>query len=365
MGFRHVISSCVLLLAPLTTAVAQINLSSVPIDAATRRAVVASLAKQLQANYIFPDVAGKVAETLDAKVAGNAYERDATTSTFATALTHDLQSAGMDRHLRIIYDPTFKADENGDSPLTTQQIDQQRSMASQFGDGIAKVDRLPGNVGYLDIRGFLPADFVANGYAAAMTLLAGSDAMIIDLRQNGGGDPAAVATLLSYFFAEGDSRHINDLQWRKGNRTQQFWTVSVVAPRYTKPVYVLTSAYTFSGGEECAYDFQTQKRATLVGATTGGGANPGDVFALGHNFVAFIPVGRAINPMTHTNWEHVGVKPDVVVPAADAMKTAYAAILKKLLATAKDPDQLAEMKATLVRVEKGEEETPNYMQPKQ
>jgi C-terminal processing protease CtpA/Prc len=197
-----------------------------------------------------------------------------------------------------------------------------------------------------------------------MTLLAGSDGIIIDLRQNGGGDPAAVVTLLSYFFAEGDSRHLNDLQWRKGNRTQQFWTVSVVGPRYTKLVYVLTSANTFSGGEECAYDLQTQKRATLVGEITGGGANPGDVFALGHNFVAFIPVGRAINPITHTNWEHVGVKPDIVVPAADAMKTAYAAVLKKLLTTTKDPDQLAEVKATLVRVEKGEEEKPNYMPPR-
>ena len=265
--------------------------------------------------------------------------------------------------MRVVYDPTFKADENDDSPPTPKQIDQQRTMTGQFGYGIAKVERLPGNVGYLDIRGFFPADFVANGYAAAMTLLAGSDALIIDLRQNGGGDPSAVATLLSYFFAEGDSRHLNDLYWRKGNKTQQFWTAAVSGPRYTKPVYVLTSARTFSGDEECAYDFQTQKRATLVGATTGGGANPGDVFALGHSFVAFIPVGRAINPVTHTNWEHVGVKPDIAVPAVDAIKTAYVAILEKLLITTKDPDQLTEVKKTLARVEKGEEEKPNYTPP--
>lgn len=364
MRFCRVITSCVLLSVPLAAAVAQVRPSAAPIDAAARQAVVASLNKQMRANYVFPDVASEVAVALDAKVAGNAYERDATTNTFAKALTHDLQSAGQDRHLRVIYDPKFKADES-QPPHTAKQIERQRAMFSQFGYGIAKVERLPGNVGYLDIRSFLPADFVANGYAAAMTLLAGSDALIIDLRQNGGGDPAAVATLLSYFFAEGDGRHLNDLYWRKGNKTQQFWTAAVAGPRYTRPVYVLTSGYTFSGGEECAYDFQTQKRATLVGATTGGGANPGDIFALGHNFVAFIPVGRAINPVTHTNWEHVGVKPDIAVPAADAMKTAYVAILRKLLTTTRDPDRLADVKATLVRVEKGQEEKPRYMPPKQ
>ncbi|MFK2876652.1 S41 family peptidase [Rhodanobacter hydrolyticus] len=364
MRLCRVITSCVLLLAPLGVAVAQVAPSAGPVDASTRQAVVASLGKQMQANYVFPDVAGKVAAALDAKVAGHAYEHDATSDTFAKALTHDLQSVGMDRHLRIMYDPTFKPDENDDTALTPKQIDEQRTMASQYAYGIAKVERLPGNVGYLDIRGFLPADFVATGYAAAMNLVAGSDALIIDLRKNGGGDPSSVATLLSYFFAEGDSRHLNDLYWRKGDRTQQFWTAAVSGPRYTRPVYVLTSALTFSGGEECAYDFQTQKRATLVGTSTGGGANPGDVFALGHGFVAFIPVGRAVNPVTHTNWEHVGVKPDIAVPAADAMKTAYVAILKKQIVTTKDPDQLDRLKATLARVEKGVEEKPNYDPPK-
>lgn len=358
-SFRAV-TLCMLLLAPLATAVAQTNTRAVPIDAATRKTVVESIVSKMQADYVFPDVANKVAEALDAKVAGHAYDRDTTTGMFAKALTHDLQSVGQDRHLHVFYDPTFQMPPRGDAPPTPEQIAQQREMASQFGYGIAKVERLPGNVGYLDIRGFPPAPFVANGYAAAMTLLSGSDALIIDLRQNNGGDPSAVATLLSYFFPDGDRRHLNDMHWRKGNKIEQFWTAAVIGPRYIKPVYVLTSARTFSGGEECAYDFQTQKRATLVGATTGGGANPGGAFALGHSFFAFIPVGRPVNPVTHTNWEHVGVKPNIVVPAADAMKTAYVAILKKLLTTTRDPDQLAEVKATLARVEKGKEEKPDY-----
>lgn len=354
------ITLCALLLAPLAAAMAQTNTRAVPVDTATRQEVVESIVKQMRADYVFPDIANKVAAALDAKVAGHAYDRDTTTGMFTKALTHDLQSVGQDRHLRVFYDPTFEMPPADDLPPTPKQLAQQREMASQFGYGIAKVERLPGNVGYLDIRAFPPAAFVANAYAAAMTLLAGSDALIIDLRQNGGGDPSAVATLLSYFFPEGDRRHLNDMYWRKGKKIQQFWTAAVIGPHYTKPVYVLTSARTFSGGEECAYDLQTQKRATLVGATTGGGANPGGVFALGRSFFAFIPVGRPINPVTHTNWEHVGVKPNIVVPAADAMKTAYVAILKKLLTTVKNPHQLAEVKATLARVEKGREEKPDY-----
>jgi C-terminal processing protease CtpA/Prc len=187
--------------------------------------------------------------------------------------------------------------------------------------------------------------------------------LILDLRRNGGGEPASVAYLMSHFFPAGDERHLNDIYYREGDETRQFWTSAAVKVRYLKPVYVLTSGFTFSGGEECAYDFQTQKRGTLVGETTGGGANPGEFVALGHGFVAFIPNGRAINPVTHTNWEHVGVKPDVAVPAAQAEKMAYAQILRSLIANATGPEARDELRTILTRVEKGESEKVSYAPP--
>jgi C-terminal processing protease CtpA/Prc len=165
---------------------------------------------------------------------------------------------------------------------------------------------------------------------------------------------------VSHFFEEGDTRHINSIYNRPKNETRQYWTSPTVSPRYTKPVYVLTSARTFSGGEECAYDFQTQKRATLVGETTGGGANPGGPVSLGNGFLAFIPTGRAINPLTKTNWEHVGVKPDVAVPAAEALKTAHVALLKGILEKEKDADYRKRLEGILAKVEKGEVEAPAY-----
>ncbi|GLQ99159.1 interphotoreceptor retinoid-binding protein [Dyella mobilis] len=333
-----------------------------PVTASEQKEVVQALGKQLKANYVFADVAAKVAAAMHDRLDSGAYANDKTTDSFAKALTGDLHKFGNDRHFMVTYDPTFQPTPPGDR-LSKTQMDDERKEADYYAGGFFKVERLPGNVGYLDLRGFLSSDFIPGAYDSAMTLLAGTDALILDLRQNGGGDPQSVATFLSYFFAAGDDRHLNDLYWRSNDRTQEFWTVPVQGPRYTKPVYVLISAATFSGGEECAYDFQTQKRATLVGQTTGGGANPGDMFPLGHGLLAFIPNGRAINPITKTNWEHVGVKPDVAVPAADAQKTAYVMILKALMPSTKDPGQLDERKHALELAEKGEEEKPVYTAP--
>jgi C-terminal processing protease CtpA/Prc len=184
--------------------------------------------------------------------------------------------------------------------------------------------------------------------------------VIVDLRRNGGGEPSSVAHLLSHFFAPGDVRHLNDIYTRPTDATQQYWTNPSVPVRYTGPVYVLTSKRTFSGGEEAAYDFQTQKRATLVGETTGGGANPGDFIAIAEGFGAFIPTGRAINPVTGTNWEHVGVKPDVAVPAADALRTAHAAALREALEKKQDKAERAELQELIGKVVADKLDAPVY-----
>ena len=235
-----------------------------------------------------------------------------------------------------------------------------RQQAEQVAYGVFKVERLPGNIGYLDLRSFEDAHLAGPAYSAALSLLQGTRALILDLRRNGGGQPESVAFLMSHFFAPGDERHLNDIYTRNKNQTRSYWTSGLAQVRYTRPVYVLTSALTFSGGEECAYDFQTQKRATLIGDTTGGGANPGTVFSLGHGLIAFIPTGRAINPITRTNWEHVGVKPDIAVPAEQALQVAYADALKKRVAEAKSDRERAQLGALLARVEKGEVEKVDY-----
>lgn len=335
-----------------------------PIDAKVRHAVIAALDAKLKANYVFPEVAASLGRQLAAKEAAGGYAAANDTVAFAQALSKDLRELGKDSHFVVEFAPGV---EPGPGPTvqakvpSAEEVAAGRAEMARFGYGIERVERLAGQVGYIEIRGFGPTELVADAYTAAMTLLAGSEAVIVDLRRNGGGEPSSVAHLLSHFFAPGDVRHVNDIYTRPTDTTQQYWTNPSVPVRYTGPVYVLTSKRTFSGGEEAAYDFQTQKRATLVGETTGGGANPGDFIAIAEGFAAFIPTGRSINPVTKTNWEHVGVQPDVAVPAGDALRTAHAAALREVLAKTKDRDERARLQELIDKVVAGRLDAPVYV----
>ncbi|WP_374355774.1 S41 family peptidase [Chitinimonas sp.] len=345
------LAACLLLAAPAQAAEAKPSIS-----AGDRDAVLKALGTQIKAKYVFPDVAERVATGLADKAGKGGYALASTVHAFAELLTRDLQELGADKHFRVMFDPDYQVQAEGDAPPTPQQEAEEREEVRKMAFGLARVERLPGNVGYLDLRGFERTEFVAQAYTAAMSILSGTDALILDLRRNGGGSPSSVAYLLSHFFAHGDERHLNNIYSRTKNATREYWTVPSVSVRYTKPVYVLTSNRTFSGAEECAYDFQTQKRATVVGETTGGGANPGEIVPLSHGLIAFVPTGRAINPITHSNWEHVGVKPDVAMPASQALQWAYADALRKIvIPAAKDSEASDALSKLLAKVEKGED----------
>ncbi len=362
MHHRHSLTLLLLCLIGSASALAQAPPSSnTPINAAEQAAVIATLGQQLQSHYVFSDVAIRTAAAFSAKDAHGDYRRANTTAAFAEALSLDLESIGKDRHLRVNFAPGFPLSPQQDdkAALAKHMAELRPAMASES-FGISRVQLLPGNVGYLDLRGFGPTEVVGAAYDSAISLLAGTNVLILDLRQNGGGEPDGVAYLVSHFFAEGDARHLNDIYNRLDSTTRQYWTIPSATPRFSGPIYVLTSHDTFSGGEECAYDLQTQKRATLIGETTGGGANPGDNVSLGHGFIAFIPTSRSINPITKANWEHVGVKPDVEVPAEAAMKIAYVTILNNLIKTRKDPDEKDELKDILARVQSGAFQLPEY-----
>jgi C-terminal processing protease CtpA/Prc len=189
----------------------------------------------------------------------------------------------------------------------------------------------------LTIEGFPPSDEdeAREAIAAQMSEVAGADALLIDLRENHGGRPDTVALVASYLF-DAAPVHLNDMYLRDSASTKQYWTVrDLRGTRYggKKPVYVLTSHRTFSGGEELAYDLQCLHRAQVVGETTGGGANPGDFRELDDWFRVFVPNGRPINPITKTNWEGVGVAPDIPVSADAALDEAHRRALRDLSGT--------------------------------
>ena len=356
-----ILPAIALALTPQLAAAQETDDPAVP--EAARAEVVEALGEALIGKYVFPDVGEQAAQALLEKSRAGAYRDHGTAGSFAEALRTDLRAAGNDRHLQVRYIPGFAPPQGGDPNHHSEEevAEMQREMAAN-GYGIFRTARLPGNVGYLDIRFFGPPEGVAPAYEAAMQLLQGSDALVIDLRANGGGDPAAVAQLASHLFAKGDVRHINSIYNRLEDRTREFWTNQSVETRFTGPLFVLTSDYTFSGGEEFAYDIQTQKRGTLVGETTGGGANPGMMVPLGHGFAAFIPTGRAVNPVTGTNWEHVGVVPEVAVDADEAMKEAFGRALAAIKESA-GPERAQEIAGVEARLAEGKLDLPGWKDP--
>jgi retinol-binding protein 3 len=300
-------------------------------DASTRATVVDSLLQKLHDHYIFPDVVQQMDAAIRAKAGSGAYDELTTLEDLCERLTEDLQVVSHDKHLRLFYHAEPEPNDQPDQP-TPEQLEEFRAEMRLLNFGFARVERLPGNVGYLDLRGFFPASLGGDTAVAAMSLLAHTGALIVDLRRNGGGDPEMIALITSYLFDQ--MTNLNNMYWRAGDRTQQFWTLPYVpGQRYgaDKPVYVLTSSDTFSGAEEFAYNLKNLKRATIIGEVTGGGAHPVGGFAITPHVGAHIPVGRAINPISGTNWEGIGVAPDIAVPQADALRTAQILALRYVL----------------------------------
>ena len=299
---------------------------------------ITAFIKDFKAHYVFPDLADKASTLIQGRLDHGYYDTVTNGADLAKAITDGLHEVCQDAHLQILFSEKSLPDRKADDKPTPEEIKAQQRQSVFVNGGYENVERLPGNIGYLEVRGFFDAEAAKSRAAAAMTFLENTDALILDLRRNGGGDPESVKTLLSYFF--GKRTHLNDVYFRQGNNTIEFWTNERISgPKYLdKPIYVLTSKRTASAAEECAYDLQCLHRATIVGTSTWGGANPGDVYRLTDHFGAFIPSGRAINPYTKKNWEGTGVIPNVA-ESGDALVSAEKLALKKLLETASGDDK--------------------------
>jgi len=323
------------------------------IDAATRTKVIDSILKRLNDSYVFPEVAKKMEQSIRERVDKKEYDQITSAKEFANKLTQDLQAVSNDKHLRVRYSHEAIPERGERREPTAEEREQRKRDLTWMNHGFGKVERLPGNIGYLEFFNFADEELGADTVAAAMNFINGTDALIIDMRRNGGGNPAMVALVCSYLFGP-EPVHLNDLYWREGNRTDEFWTKKELAgKRYlNKDVYVLTSKRTFSGAEEFSYNLKNLKRATIIGETTGGGAHPGGGFRINEHFGMFVPTGRAISPITKTNWEGTGVTPDVAVPADQALLVARLMALKKSASTVVNPDFKAGVQDEIQKLEK-------------
>ena len=301
---------------------------NIKVDAAERQRVIDGVVKNLNEFYVYPDLAQKMADAVRASQKGGDYDAITDPDAFANRLTKNLQSVSHDKHLGVNYS-AVKLPPDEDKPRPEQEA-QFRKMLERTNCTFQKVEILPRNIGYLKFNAFPDPTFCGATVVAAMNFLAHVDAIIFDLRENGGGDPRMVEMVSSYLFDK--PTHLNDLYNRKEDFTTQYWTLPYVpgATLADKPAFVLTSNSTFSGAEEFTYNLKNLKRATIVGETTGGGAHPVAGHRIDDHFMIGVPFARAVNPISKKNWEGTGVEPDVSVKAADALGKAEELAASKL-----------------------------------
>src|SRR6185312_1176523 len=294
------------------------------------REIVTKAMELLRANYVFPDEAERAAAVIEARLAAGEYD-GLDEITLTDRVTGHLQDITGDKHLRLRLGggPGPRRE-----PPKRPDREKMRTMGRLDNFGIRRVERLNGNVGYIDLRRMAVPANAGPAIAAAIELVTGTYALIIDMRHNGGGAPEGVVFWCSYLF-DGEPTHLNDISRADTGETRQYWALPYVpGTRYPDPpVYVLTSERTFSGGEDLCYTLQALGRAQVIGETTGGGAHPTRPFPVSPAVHIGIPFARSVNPVTGTNWQGTGVVPDVAVPEAQAYGVAYARALEHVLAT--------------------------------
>jgi len=307
---------------------------SMPASAEFKAAAVDSVSWALNKTYVFENVAKEMEKHIRRKLKSGEYDEFVTVQEFAMQLTEDMREVSHDRHLgaRFFTDERIaelqQSEEDSDiAHQTAFEIDKKRNFEFR------KLEIMDGNVGYMKLDGFIPTSLSGPTAVAAMSFLGYTDALIIDLRENGGGSPSLIQTIMAYLLEE--PTHLNSFYIREGDSLEQYWSAPYVpGPKMDGvDLYVLTSGHTFSAAEEFTYNVKNLKRGTIVGETTGGGAHPIRAYLFpGLNMGLHVSYGRAINPISGTNWEGTGVTPDIEVPADQALDAAYLDALTKLRA---------------------------------
>ncbi|MEL7454564.1 MAG: S41 family peptidase [Pseudomonadota bacterium] len=297
--------------------------------------VLDAVISHLETDYVEPGAGAAAADQLRNDIAQGVFEPIDDADAFATRLSDALQTYTDDGHLNVEYVATPLAeDDPRDEAFSEEQMELWYGRHLNF--GVERAEHLDGNIGYLDLRVFAPIDMGGETIVAALTMLANTDALIIDLRKNGGGIGDTADLVASYLF-DGGRQPLTGVYDRPSDTlTQRHTQAYVPGTRFggEKPVYVLLSSKTFSAAEALAYNLQALDRATLVGETSGGGAHPFEYLRVHPHFVLWSVTAKSIHPITGTNWQSVGVKPDIETEAGAALQAA----LDDLAAQGRTPD---------------------------
>jgi len=311
----------------------------------------------IRENYVLKDKRDVIIQGLNEKFDKKSYSTINDLLILAEELTKDLQDISGDKHFAVVYDPKriaeMKMERDELSHEEQEKIENSRIESQRLGNfGFKKVEILAGNIGYLDLRYFRSVTYAAETAHGAMAFLSNSDAIIIDLRNNSGGGAGMYKLLASYFFGD-DTVHLGNVYNGLSDEIQEFWTLPKLPGKRMPEIalYILTSKKTFSAAEEFTYDLKHLNRAVIVGEPTGGGAHMVTRLAVNDEFYILMPFAGAINPITNSNWEGVGVQPHYVTKSQEALNSAHIMILKKLIKISKDDGYKLKLKTFLKQIE--------------
>lgn len=326
------------------------------IDEKTKEEVVVSVASIMQEKYVYADIGEKMAKYLITQFEKGEYKSYTEVTSFCGKLTSDLRDINNDKHVFVFYSPEealLVRAEKGILPKDeVKKINEQiykADMRQNF--GFRKIEILDGNIGYLNISYFTDTDTLEESINGSMKFLSNTDAIIIDLRDNGGG--SLTPLLFSYFFPN-EKIYLGGCVCRDKTRNENLWTLSNITGKRLPDVelYILTNSKTFSAAEDFSYTMQNLKRAVVVGETTKGGAHPVDVLIVKGDILTQIAICESFNPITKSNWEGTGVKPDIEVESENALKIAHMKAIEHTIEKTTDIEYKNELELLLEKLKK-------------
>jgi hypothetical protein len=316
-----------------------------------KRAIIDTLYRLLEDHYVYREVGLKMNAYIKKRQQQHIYDTVEDVERFASMLTADLRSISKDGHLGVEYSKQPIINEPA-SPPTQKMIDDFKRDGASDNFAFRKLEIIDGNIGYLKLNIFWPAEWIKETAAGAMAFLANSDAVILDLRDNHGFAGDGVLSIQSYFFEE--PTHVSDYINRDDGTTRQSWTTPTVPGRKLsgKKLYILISHETFSAGEDFTYNMQALKRGIVVGEASGGGAHGTKAYRLSDHFSVGVPFVYSVNPVTKSDWEGKGVQPDIRVNKDDALNVAHIAALESIKEISKDDNRTKALQKIIDRLKK-------------
>ncbi|MEI7575350.1 MAG: S41 family peptidase [Armatimonadota bacterium] len=308
-------------------------------------------ARELDRSYVHRDVAKRIGAEFDKWKLTPDYEQVSSGEEFANRINAIMRGQVTDGHLSIRYSAEKLPPRQERMKPSQEEIAQDQKMMRMTNAGFTKVERLGGNIGYVKINQFFQLADSKRPIQASMKFLSNTDAMIIDLREHRGGHSETADFFTSIFFDPKAPVKFWDVYDRLQDKKFAVWSSkNTMGLRYTKPIYVLISGATGSAGESVAYNLQAYKRSTTIGSKSYGIANMGNFFRINDHFMSLIPFAQGRNPVTGTNWEKVGVVPEIKASITESLVEAQKLALENLMSATQDPSDKAALSGALARL---------------